>query len=141
MKFPAPQLSCCPLPNFDADDWNAVDDAFASRDWCTLQQAWRDAPESGFQPARVRIGWLPDALWVDAHLTDLDILNAATGLNQSTCELGDIFEIFVLPAAQQIYHEFHITPENQQLQLRWPELRRSFKMQRRPRRSRAIFRD
>ena len=121
MKLSAPELSCRTLPEFDADDWNAVDDAFASRDWCDLQQAWRDTPEPDFQPARARIGWRPDALWVDAHLTDLDIFNAAAHLNDATYALGDIFEIFLLPAAQQIYYEFHITPENQQLQLRWPD--------------------
>ncbi len=121
MKLSALELSCRPLPEFDAANWNAVDDAFAACDWCALQQAWRAAPEPGFQPARVRIGWRPDALWVDAHLTDLDIFNAATHLNDKTYGLGDIFEIFALPAAQQTYYEFHITPENQQLQLRWPD--------------------
>ena len=112
---------CRPLPDFEPNDWNAIERAFAPFDSCALRQAWREEPEPNFQAARVRAGWRADALWVYAELDDLDIFNAATHLNDATYQLGDIFEIFVRPATQDTYFEFHVTPENQQLQLRWPD--------------------
>ena len=120
MALTLPKLSCCPLSEFEPDNWKSVDEAFSRAPSCALQQAWRAAPEAGFEPARVRVGWRPDALWVDVHLTDKDIFNGAAHLNDETYNLGDIFEIFVRPIAQETYYEFHVTPNNQQMQLRWP---------------------
>jgi len=56
-----------------------------------------------------------------AELRDLDIFNDATHLNDATYEKGDLFEILVRPLEQNDYFEFHITPENQKLQLHWPD--------------------
>ncbi|MEO6909194.1 MAG: hypothetical protein ABI210_15015 [Abditibacteriaceae bacterium] len=53
-------------------------------------------------------------------MNDVDIYNSATQLNQETFLLGDVFEIFLRPTSQQAYYELHVTPNNQQLQLRWP---------------------
>ena len=117
----APELTSRPLPNFDAADWSAVENAFATADSCEFQQAWRESPEPGFQPARVRVGHRDNALWVYAELSDLDIFNAAAHLNDATYAKGDIFEIFVRPLEQEDYFEFHVTPENQNLQLHWPD--------------------
>jgi hypothetical protein len=55
---------------------------------------------------------------VFAELTDIDIHSAATALNQRMWELGDTFEMFLRPAGQEAYVEFHVTPNNQRLQLR-----------------------
>ena len=55
-----------------------------------------------------------------AELTDHDIFTKATALNQRMWELGDTFEIFLRPAGQAEYVEFHVTPNNQRLQLRIP---------------------
>lgn len=118
---PAPRLTCRPLTDFVADDWNSVKKAFAHAESCQLHQAWRDAPESEFEPAQVRVGWRDNALWVYAELSDCDIFNDATHLNDRTYELGDLFEILVRPEGQDDYFEFHVTPENQKLQLHWPD--------------------
>jgi len=55
-----------------------------------------------------------------ATLTDADIFNGATKLNQRTWELGDVFEIFLRSSALESYVEFHVTPHNQRLQLHYP---------------------
>lgn len=116
-----PELSCRLLADFEIDDWSATEKAFAQAERCELQQAWRAAPEPGFQPARVRVGWRENSLWVYAELRDLDIFNDATQLNDRTYQLGDLFEILLRPEGQTDYFEFHITPENQKLQLHWPD--------------------
>ena len=46
--------------------------------------------------------------------------NSATEENARTWELGDAFEIFVQPAPDGPYYEFHVTPENVRLQLEFP---------------------
>lgn len=86
----------------------------------TFGQAWRDHPQAELQPGWVRVGHDGEDVWVAAELCDDQPSNAARGLNQETFQLGDVFEIFVRPEAQESYHEIHITPENQYLQLRWP---------------------
>ena len=121
-SWPVPELNCRLLPNFQLDDWNAVEAAFAGADGCEMGQGWRAEPEPHFQPASVRLGWRDNRLWVYARLQDRDIFNDATRLNDATYELGDIFEILVRPIAQDAYFEFHVTPENQHLQLRWPDV-------------------
>jgi hypothetical protein len=121
MQFSPPELQCRPLPEFDETEWNAIANAFANADACDLQQAWLENPETDFTSARVRVGWREDALWVYAELSDFDIFNDAKHLNDATYAKGDIFEIFVRPENQSDYWEFHITPENQNLQLHWPD--------------------
>lgn len=120
-KFEPLKLSCRPLPEFDTTDWNSIEAAFADASSCELKQAWRKNPEPDFAPARVAVGWRDDALWVYAELTDVDIFNDATHLNDATYAKGDIFEIFLRPENQNDYWEFHITPESQNLQLHWPD--------------------
>ena len=89
-------------------------------DW-TLQQAWLPQPEPDLLPARVRAGWSRDALLVEAELGDRDIFNPITEFNQTAFNSGDVFEIFLRPENQQPYFEFHITPSNQLLQLRFAD--------------------
>jgi hypothetical protein len=85
-----------------------------------LGQSWLAAREPAFAPGQVRAGWRPDALLLFAELTDRDIFSNATVLNQRMWELGDTFEMFLRPAGQTAYVEFHVTPKNQRLQLRIP---------------------
>ncbi len=87
----------------------------------TMSQAWLPAPEPGLQRAVVRAGWKADALVVEAELGDLDPFNPAKAFNEVAYTKGDVFEIFVRPESQDAYFEFHITPENQVLQLRWAD--------------------
>jgi hypothetical protein len=115
------EIQCHRLASFDARDWSAVKQAFAGASPCKLTQMWREIPEAEFQPAQARAGWRDDALWVYAELSDCDIFNDAAHFNDRTYELGDLFEILIRPDGQEDYFEFHITPENQQLQLHWPD--------------------
>jgi hypothetical protein len=108
------------MPEFDAGKLEAVRAAFAAATPCALGQAWRAAVEPGFAPGEVRTGWRPDSLLLFAELTDRDIFSAATGMNQRMWELGDTFEMFLRPADRTAYVEFHVTPNNQRLQLRIP---------------------
>lgn len=83
-----------------------------------FRQAWRDAPQPGFQPALAELRATDDALHVLAVLADRDIHNSATAFNERTWETGDVFEIF-LQIDADTYFEFHITPENRRLFLAW----------------------
>jgi hypothetical protein len=102
-------------------DWERVIAAFTGAEACALVRAWRSDPHPRFRPATARVGWRENALWVLAEIEDDDIFNAATTLNQRTWETGDAFEIFLCPEGQDAYYEFHVTPENQHLLLRFPD--------------------
>lgn len=115
-----PELTCAELPAFDESDLSAVRRAFQTVVPCALGQAWQPETSPGFAPAAVWTGWREDALLVFAELTDRDIFTRATVLNQRMWELGDTFEMFLRPAGQKEYFEFHVTPNNQRLQLRIP---------------------
>lgn len=113
-------LACQTLPAFDSANWESVAQAFSGAQICQLGQHWLDTPHPDFQPATVRAGWSHQMLWVYAELTDVDIYNEATRLNEMTYEMGDVFELFLRPLPQEHYFEFHVTPENQKLQLHLP---------------------
>jgi hypothetical protein len=121
MSVAPPQLPCRELPAFDAGNLAAVQAAFASAAGCELRQTWRPAPEPDFAAATVRTGWRGNALLVFAELTDADIFSRATGHNQRMWELGDVLEIFLSPENSASYVEFHVTPDNYRLQLRFPD--------------------
>ena len=116
-----PAILCEPLPAFDHTDLESVRRAFQSATPCLLQQAWLDEEAVGFSPAVVRTGWHGSSLLVFAELTDTDIFSGATKLNQRTWELGDVFEMFLRSAEKESYVEFHVTPHNQRLQLRYTD--------------------
>jgi hypothetical protein len=118
---PAPAILCEPLPAFDRTDLESVRRAFQSATPCLLQQALLDEEAVGFSPAVVRTGWRGSSLLVFAELTDMDIFNSATKLNQRTWELGDVFEMFLRSAEKGSYVEFHVTPNNQRLQVRYTD--------------------
>lgn len=115
-----PRIDCRRIPATPTEDLLDVRAAFRHCSPCRLGQSWLPGPEPDFQPADVRTGWRGDELLVFAELTDLDIYNDAVRLNQKTWELGDVLEIFLRPLEQETYVEFHITPNNQRLQLRIP---------------------
>jgi hypothetical protein len=116
-------LICCPKLNLpDAADWPAVAAVFSAVPALPLQQAWLAAPEPDFRPGEVRLGWRNDALLVYAVLKDCDIYNDEREFNQPSFLRGDVFEIFLQPAGQEAYYEFHFSPHNQKLQLRWPSV-------------------
>jgi hypothetical protein len=122
MRWPAlaHDIACGPLPVFDQTELESVRRVFQSATPIPFQQAWLDETEAGFSPAVVRLGWHESSLLVFAELTDADIFNAATEINQPTWELGDVFEMFLQSVGKESYVELHVTPHNQRLQLRYP---------------------
>jgi|ERR1017187_2170161 hypothetical protein len=117
----SPAIRCELLPAFDRTDLESVRRAFQSATPCLLQQAWLDEEAPGFSPGVVRTGWRGSSLLVFAELMDTDIFNGATKLNQRTWELGDVFEMLLRSAEKESYVEFHVTPHNQRLQLRFAD--------------------
>lgn len=83
-----------------------------------LKQAWREEHESDFMPALTRIYENTEGLVVLAVIRDRSIYNSADRLNQKTWTTGDVFEIF-FEVSEDLYYEFHVTPENQNLLLSW----------------------
>jgi hypothetical protein len=75
-------------------------------------------PSTSFCGASVRVAHDCCHLYILAQMEDTDIYNRADAMNQKTWMLGDVFEIFLRPESQEAYYEFHLTPENQVLQLR-----------------------
>ncbi len=86
-----------------------------------MQQGWRGAPEPGFLPARVRIGWREDRFLCFAELTDEQLFSRATEDNQLLCSCGDAFEVFLRDPEGEPYAEFHVAPNGRRLQLLWPD--------------------
>jgi hypothetical protein len=117
---PAPQLACRRLPCFDPNDWDGAVAALRDAPVCPLGQYWFPAPQKEFRPATVRAGWTESALVVLAELEDSDIFNPITEFNAMSFQHGDVFEMFLRPTEQSAYCEFHVTPQNQRLQLRFP---------------------
>ena len=112
-------IPCKPLPPFAAGDLAAVRAAFRDAAPIRLGQAWLDAPERDFAPGVVRTGWRDDALLVFADLSDADVFTRATRHGERFWELGDTLEIFLQPQPGQAYAEFHVTPNNLRLHLRF----------------------
>jgi hypothetical protein len=119
----APRILCEPLPTFDDSRLETVRSAFRDLRPCLFQQAWLVEEESAFSPATVRVGCRGSSLLIFATLADADIFNGATELNQRTWELGDTLEIFLRSFAHQRYVELHVTPDNQHLQMCFPDSR------------------
>jgi hypothetical protein len=89
--------------------------------WKSLGQRWRDSGTiPGFRPGRARATWDAQALTFTLLFRGCPSGNRARRLNERTWELGDIGEVFVQLPGRAGYWEFHVTPENQRLQLHWP---------------------
>lgn len=115
------ELACESLSEFDSNNLENVRRAFQSATPIFLGQSWLDERDENFASTVVRTGWRKNSLLVFAELTDADIFNRATQLNQRTWELGDAFEMFLASTQNESYVELHVTPENQHLQLRFPD--------------------
>ncbi|MEO6053180.1 MAG: hypothetical protein ABIP97_04135 [Chthoniobacterales bacterium] len=132
--FPTPlTISCKPLPKFDPSEQKSVAKAFKNAEPSPFQQTWLPEKDKGFEPGNVRLGWKPDALWIYAVMDDADVSNPTTKMNEMqdlattdakhyrivTTLLGDAFEMIVRQQEPAPYYEFHVTPQNQILQLKW----------------------
>ena len=114
-------MNCPTVSDFDIRDREAVRAAFSDAPIMEMQQAWRVAPEDGFLPAQVRIGWRHDCFLVLGELTDPHLYTSATEDNQILCSFGDVFEIFLRDSELKTYAEFHVAPNGKRLQLLWPD--------------------
>jgi len=83
----------------------------------TMGQAWLSSPHPDFRPATVHVWKDEEHLCVNAILEDVDIFNPVNEFNALAFTKGDAFEMFIRPVGQDAYFEFHVTPDNQLLQL------------------------
>jgi len=90
-------------------------------DWQPLEQAWRGSTEEGFNGGWARLRWHPGGLLAEGVFRGRRQTNAARRLNERTWELGSVFELFLRADGYDRYLELHVTPENQRLQLLWPD--------------------
>jgi hypothetical protein len=112
-------VNCREKPELAEDSLESIRLAFQHAAPCTMKQAWLTTPEIDFSEGLVWTGWRENSLLVFAELTDTDIFSPSTSTDYATWEAGDVFEIFLRPLDQMEYVEFHVTPENRRLQLRF----------------------
>ncbi len=115
-----PQLQCRRIVLAEKAAWDTVMRAFDGCEGCGFQQAWLPRRDRRLRPTLVRVGWDGKSLLVLADLADDDPFNPVKAYNEFSYEHGDVFEVFLRPETQDAYFEFHITPANQNLQLRFP---------------------
>lgn len=84
-----------------------------------LRQSWLQALEPRFQPTSARMAWSSGDLWIMAEMQDDHARNLSDADQQNAWELGDVFEVFLLPEKSPHYAEIHVTPENRRLGLRF----------------------
>jgi len=104
------------------------EDAHTPREWLQrlaastplhLVQAWRDEPEPAFRPATCRLGRDAEQLLILADLEDADIVTIDPHHNERAFQNADAVEFFIKPEGQDAYFEFHVTPNNARLHLRF----------------------
>lgn len=78
----------------EEDALAAWQSALKSSQVLEMGQGWLEKLQHGFRPARVRVGWVENALRVLAELEDGDIFNPSVGMNEYAYAVGDVFEIF-----------------------------------------------
>jgi hypothetical protein len=108
------------VPEFGLGDWEATSRALKQGARLELGQAWKVAVEPGFSPGEIWLGVVSEELAVYAVLRDEQPANRAVTLNEPTWETGDVLEFFFQAEGREGYFEFHVTPENQRLQLFFP---------------------
>ncbi|AHF92792.1 hypothetical protein OPIT5_23975 [Opitutaceae bacterium TAV5] len=124
--MPSPILQIPRVQPPSGSGWGDIRQALASGLVQRLGQPWRDQPETAFAPGCVWLGLHESTLLIHAELADREPANRATVPNERTWELGDVLELFLKAEASDTgtgssaYYEFHITPENRRLQLRFP---------------------
>jgi hypothetical protein len=117
------QAMCLTIPTvsaFDWEDWECAAQALSEGARLDFGQSWFAEPEPDFQPATVWLGIQDEYLIVYAVLRDNVPANRATSWNEPTWTTGDVLELFFQAEGRPGYYEFHVTPENQRLQLFFP---------------------
>ena len=82
-------------------------------------QHWNKTPEPRFQPGFVGVTQTDSHLLIEASLQDRAINLSMYPLNQLAFLECDAFEVFLGAGNATHYYEFHVTPSNSILQLRF----------------------
>jgi len=86
--------------------------------WC-YGQSWLPQTEPAFAPGRVAFDLSGNELVIRAELSDAHVMGDVFPFNFPAFKRCDAFEIFLGPADENVYYEFHVTPSNSVLQLRF----------------------
>ncbi len=113
-------IACQKLPDGPSPSWMELQHILTKRSFLPLGQSWLAAKDPLFMPASVSTAWDKEYLYVYGDLEDHDTFNASEGLNQPHYQKGDIFEVLIRPQESEAYFEFHVTPHDQVMQLRFP---------------------
>lgn len=105
--------------NIESPELEDLTVQFARIKEISLKQSWLTAPESGLNSTDVKVAWNPEGLYVFAQLQDEDICSNSTDFNQRLWELGDAFETFIHLEESDAYYEFHVSPNNHVMQIRF----------------------
>lgn len=80
-------------------------------------QSWLPQVEPAFAPGRVTLGHSENEIVIRAELNDSHVMQDVFPFNYLAFTQCDTFEIFIGPADEKTYYEFHVTPSNSVLQL------------------------
>jgi hypothetical protein len=116
----AEPYTCQRLPEGESPGWAELQQFLAKQTALPLEQNWLAEKDPLFMPGMAGAAWDKDYLYVYGDLEDRDIFNPSEGLNQPHYQKGDIFEVMVRPLESEAYFEFHATPRDQVMQLRFP---------------------
>jgi len=83
-------------------------------------QHWLTAADRAFAPGTVKLGRSEDRLVIFADLHGTQINTKSFPFNFPAFQENDVFEIFLHGIGSTVYYEFHITPSNSVMQLRFP---------------------
>ena len=109
------------LETLPAGEWGAIRQSMKAGLRLSFQQSWLTKPESDFEPGYVRLGCFENTFLVYARLRDQEPKNLSARWNEDAWKLGDVIELFLRVDGCRDYYELHVTPENQRLQIRFPE--------------------
>lgn len=101
-------------------DWSSLWAGLAAGAKLEFGQSWLPKPDADLRPGAVWLGVEGGRLLVLAKLTDHAPANRAKTWNEATWMTGDVLELFFQAEGREGYFEFHVTPENQRLQLFFP---------------------
>ena len=110
---------CREISSFTPENWNEVEATFSGCEAVELKHHWCENTDFEPESAIVKTGWRDGTFWVFTTLTDKDIINSASQMNELTYLHGDTFEMFLRDKRLPHYLELHVSPFNQRLQLRF----------------------
>lgn len=126
MNLTAAALTLFPVASGKDLSWEEIQNNFSGLPVLEMGQSWLPDKDPALREGLVRAGMARgtegEELAVYAEMIDEDIFNASRSLNERTWTTGDVFEMFIKSESVDDYYEFHVTPENQKLQLHFPSV-------------------